>query len=97
MTSFVLFCPTTNGVVEKLVSLDDDQVVSVRMQRKWHGRQLSDWITRLQLEFMSLTELPFDLFRLCNAKLKFLCLNYNALCSLPREIALLANLEQIWV
>ncbi len=44
---------------------------------------------------MSLTELPLDLFRLCNAK--FLCLNFNALCSLPREIALLANLEQIWV
>jgi hypothetical protein len=52
-------------------------------------------LTRLQLEFMSLTELPLDLFRLCNAK--FLCLNFNALCSLPREIALLANLEQIWV
>jgi hypothetical protein len=48
-----------------------------------------------QLEFMALTALPFDLFRLSNAK--FLCLNYNAIRSLPREIALLANLEQIWV
>jgi hypothetical protein len=44
---------------------------------------------------MGLTEVPSELFRMKD--LKELYLNSNNICSLPREIAHLTTLEELWV
>jgi Leucine-rich repeat (LRR) protein len=50
---------------------------------------------RLQLQGMSLAELPSELFRMKNVKT--LDLAINKLCSLPSEIAHMTTLEGLYV
>ncbi len=86
----ILRCKTTKGVVEKPVKHDAEWI---RVSRRFARR--SALTHRLQLDYMGLMEVPFELFRMKN--LKKMYVSDNKLCSLPSEIAQLTALEELWV
>jgi hypothetical protein len=90
VTEWILRCPTSVGVVERLVELEDDCVyVSAP---KDHARPCSHPFLS-QLSGADLTALPRELF--CMRNTTNLWLNVNTLCALPRDIAQLKKLQRL--